>query len=239
MLDLVGTVVLFAAITLNVAAFVGSLDVSLDRRLSLAGIAGLWFGLAAALGGAGVFANAGAQAFPLVGVMVVTPLLLAAVLAWTSAPARAAISSSSLPLLIGLNSVRVLGGFFLILAAQDRLAGPFPYFAGWGDVLTGAFALPVALLATRDPLGHARTILAWNAFGMLDLLVAVGLGVASANGSPVQVIFAGVGSAAVQSLPWVLIPSVLVPFYLILHGIIFSRLMLRTRVPALGRAGRA
>ena len=33
--------------------------------------------------------------------------------------------------------------------------------------------------------------------------------------------------AAVQLLPWSLIPTVLVPFYLITHGIIFSQLLAR------------
>ena len=36
------------------------------------------------------------------------------------------------------------------LAGVGRLDGPFPFFAGIGDILTGLFALPVARIAARD-----------------------------------------------------------------------------------------
>jgi cytochrome bd-type quinol oxidase subunit 2 len=68
----------------------------------------------------------------------------------------------------------------------------------------------------------------WNWFGTLDLFAAVALGVTSANGSPLQLIHAGAGSEAIQSLPWSLVPTVLVPFYLIMHGIIFAQLRTRS-----------
>src|ERR1700746_4014732 len=58
---------------------------------------------------------------------------------------------------------------------------------------------------------------------MLDLIVAVTLGLISRNGSPLQLIHAGVGTAAIQTLPWAFVPTVLVPFFLFAHGIIFAR----------------
>ena len=66
--------------------------------------------------------------------------------------------------------------------------------------------------------------LAWNILGTLDLVAAVGLGVISAPGSPLQILGGSVGSAAMWSLPWSNIPTLLVPFYLITHGVIFARL---------------
>jgi len=42
-----------------------------------------------------------------------------------------------------------------------------------------------------------------------------------------RIIHAGAGSGAVYSLPWSLIPTVLVPFFLIVHGIIFAQLRAR------------
>jgi len=38
-----------------------------------------------------------------------------------------------------------------------------------------------------------------------------------------HLIHAGVGSAALVTLPWSLIPLFLVPFYLIGHGIVFAQ----------------
>jgi hypothetical protein len=69
-----------------------------------------------------------------------------------------------------------------------------------------------------------RLVAAWNTFGMLDLIVAVALGLISRNGSPLQLIDAGVGTAAMQTLPWAFVPTVLVPFFLVAHGVIFARL---------------
>jgi hypothetical protein len=125
-------------------------------------------------------------------------------------------------MLIGLNVWRVLGGLFVLLAVDGRLGGPFPQFAGWGDVITGVLALPVAWLAARAPSSTRNLALACNAFGALDLVVAVSLGVVSANGSPLQLIHAGAGSAAMQALPWSVVPTVLVPAYLVLHAVIYA-----------------
>jgi hypothetical protein len=82
-------------------------------------------------------------------------------------------------------------------------------------------------LAAQGSKSSDRTIWMWNAFGALDLFAVIALGVMSANGAPLQLIHAGAGSAAAQMVPWALIPSVLVPFYLITHGIILAQLLTR------------
>jgi hypothetical protein len=125
-------------------------------------------------------------------------------------------------LAIGVNVFRLEGVFILALAGEGRLGGPFPQSAGWGDIVVGVLAIPLAILATRTGANDAR-ILAWNAFGILDLVLAVTLGIASGNGSPLQLIHAGAGSAAIQMLPWSLIPTVLVPLFLISHAVVFAR----------------
>jgi hypothetical protein len=73
--------------------------------------------------------------------------------------------SIPMPLMIGLNAGRVFAILFLLLAAAGRLAGPFPHFAGWGDIITGAFALPVAWLAKDARPRHLNAIAAWDLFG--------------------------------------------------------------------------
>jgi hypothetical protein len=70
---------------------------------------------------------------------------------------------------------------------------------------------------------------------MLDLILAVTLGVLSRNGSPVQLIHAGVGSAALAQLPWSLIPSLLVPYFLVSHGLVFAQLRARRADVSFGR----
>ena len=80
--------------------------------------------------------------------------------------------------------------------------------------------------------GIPAAVAGWNALGALDLLAAVTLGTLSSNGFAYQLLHYDEGSAAVQHLPWLLIPTVLVPFYLVTHGIILAQLRVRTGAAA-------
>ena len=222
MLDVVGIVLISVTLAVVLTAIVTSLPLSLSARLILAGAAGAWVSLVVGIVGAGGLSN-------LLNLLVLfgAPLLVATGVALLAPAARRLASEISTPVLIGLNVFRVLGILFVLLAAAGRLAGPFPYSAGWGDVVTGVLAVPAAWAAARETRRWDGLILAWNAFGMLDLIVAVALGVTSRNGSPIQLIHAGVGTAAITTLPWALIPTVLVPFFLIDHTVIFTRLLAR------------
>jgi hypothetical protein len=236
MLDLIGAIVGMSAVGINLVAFTQALPGTLTRRLSLAAIAGAWVGLASGLGAAGKLAFSPGNPVPLIGVLVAVPLLTVGALALGSRRVRNALLAVPLPTLIGLNSLRVLGLLFLLLAAGGRLSGPFPYFAGLGDMVTGAFAIPLALSLARSRPVSAATLRSWNIFGALDLVVAIGLGITSAAGSPVQLIHAGVGSEAMQYLPYCLVPTVLVPFYLITHAIVAAHVAAPRAAPALLRA---
>jgi hypothetical protein len=233
MLNLIGAIVGMSAVGINLVAFTHALPGTLARRLGLGAIAGAWVGLASGLGASGKLAFSPDNPVPLIGVLFAVPLLTVAVLASSSQRVRSALLAVPLPLLIGLNSLRVLGVLFLLLAVSGRLSGPFPYFAGLGDILTGAFALPLALSLARSHRPPAASIRSWNLFGALDLVVAVSLGITSARGSPLQLIHAGVGSEAMQYLPYCLVPTVLVPFYLITHAIVAAHLRAPRAVPAL------
>lgn len=232
MLDLVGAIVAMMAIGINLVAVASVLPGPLARRLGWAAIAGAWVGLASGLGAAGRLAFSPGNPVPLVGVLFAVPLLTVGALALRNAKVRSTLLAIPMPLLIGLNALRVLGVLFLLLAAAGRLSGPFPYFAGWGDIITGAFAIPLALSVARSQMLPVAAVRLWSIFGALDLIVAVGLGITSAAGSPIQLIHAGVGSQAMQYLPFCLVPTVLVPFYLITHAIIAAQLKALRAAPA-------
>lgn len=222
-LDFIGGILLTAAMVVNLNAVIGALAVSKSAKLVITTLVGLWVGLQVSLATAGAFASAITATVPLIGIMMAVPLVAVGIAAYVSPRARTAMLALPTPLLIGLNFARVFGLFFLLLAASGRLGGPFPQFAGWGDVITGVAAVPLAYLAARKVLSRAAAA-TWNYFGAADLLLAVTLGTVSANGFVLQLIDAGAGSQAIVQLPWSLIPTVLVPFYLILHGIIFAQL---------------
>jgi hypothetical protein len=228
MLDFVGTIVTAALIVFVVTALVVFMDIPRNAKLTLAGLLGLWIGIAAAAAAAGWLAIP--RPFPVIGVFVAAPLVAAAIAA-TWPAGRHAMLSLPLPLMVGLNIGRIAGALFLLLAADGRLSGPFPYSAGWGDIIAGAVALPVLWLARANG-RHATAIHLWNAFGMADLVMAIGLGVTSGANSPLGIFRDGAGSEAMQHLPWSFIPTVLVPLYMIMHAVIWVRL----RQPALRAA---
>jgi len=235
MLDVIGMVVLAAVIAVNINAVSNAMPLSAAARLAIASIAGAWTGLAAAVAAAGVFANTSLP-FPWIGIFVALPMVAVGAAVATSPVVRAALLAIPPRVLVGINSTRVLGIFFVLLAASGRLGGPFPQSAGWGDVITGVLAVPLALIAGREGVNIDRALWGWNVLGTLDLFAAMALGVTSANGSPLQLIYAGAGSEAAQLLPWTLIPTVLVPFYLITHGILFAQLRVRRRTVSATRA---
>jgi hypothetical protein len=219
MLDFFGTIVAAALMVFVVTALLVFIDVPRNAKLVVAAPLGLWIGVAAAAGAAGWLAIS--RPFPVMGIFVGAPLLAAAIAAsWPAA--RQAMLSLPMPLMVGLNIGRVFAFLFLMLLAEGRLSGPFPYSAAWGDIITGAAALPLLWLA-RTPDRHTAVFHLWNAFGMLDLVLAIGFGVTSAANSPLQ-IFGAPGSEAMQYPPWSFVPTVLVPLWMILHAIIWVRL---------------
>jgi hypothetical protein len=129
-----------------------------------------------------------------------------------------------LPALIAVHAIRIVGFLFLLLFAAGRLSAPFAPSAGWGDIVAGATAVPVAwALASRVP-GARWLVVLWNSIGLLDLISAAGLGMTSAAGSPLQVFFDAPGSAVMATLPWAIIPVFLVPQLIVGHLAVYWRL---------------
>jgi hypothetical protein len=221
MLDFLGYMATATIMVLAVNAMITFMDMPRSAKLILAAVAGLWIGICAGAAVAGWLAIA--RPFAVIGIFVATPLVAAAIAtAWPAA--RKAVASVPMSLMVGLNIARVFAFLFFLLWAQGRLAGPFPFFAGWGDIITGVFAFPLIWLAQDEGARHGAAIFAWNLFGIADLVLAIALGVTSAEGSPIQIFRTAPGSEAMQYLPWSFVPTVLVPWWLIMHAIIWVRL---------------
>jgi hypothetical protein len=220
MLDFIGMVITAALMVLVVNALTTFMDVSRVAKVALAAVVGVWIGFAAAVAGAGWLPIS--RPVPVVGLFVVVPLLATALAtAWPAA--RTAMLSIPMPVMVALNTVRIFAVLFLMLAADGRLTGPFPYSAAWGDIITGVVAVPVLWLLKDRRARYTTAIAAWNLFGAVDLVLAIVFGVTSAEGSPLQ-LFPRPGSEAMQHAPWSFVPTVLVPIWLILHAIIAVQL---------------
>jgi len=127
--------------------------------------------------------------------------------------------------LIGIQTFRILGGVFLVRYFQGELPALFAIPAGVGDILTGLLAPLVAYWwFVGKP--YARTAaIAWNLFGMADLINAVTLGALTGGG----------GGGIV--FPIVLIPVYAVPRALLVHSYSLIGLLRKTsRRPELMKA---
>lgn len=215
---------LLAAIALSLAAAITSSALAIgagetvaDRLRFLAGL-GAWFVAVVVLG-----ASEHGLGTPALGLAVAAPIAILAVTVLRSPRLRRALDAMPLWLLIAVNAARVLGVLFVLLYFAGRAPAPFAPLAGWGDIVAGVTAGPVAWLAWRRPREARWVILAWNAFGLADLIDAIGLGVVSSPG-PLHLIGAGPGAAIMTTLPWLLIPGFMVPLLALTHLAVFYRL---------------
>lgn len=218
LLDFAGTIVIGAGMATVLVTVLTAIPLQSATRIRIATLAGAWVAFAIAGSAAGWLTRV--ATLPAI---FSVPFIALIVLSAGVPSFRTALAQLPLSVIVRLNAWRVLGGFFLLLALVGRLGGPFPYFAGIGDVITGIVALLMWRAVSDESIDPGR-ILAWNAFGMLDLIVAVFLGVTSQPNSATQLFHVGVGSAAILTLPWSLVPLVLVPIYLIGHVLVFARL---------------
>ena len=222
-LDLLIAVIATASAAIVIASLVLSTPASVRQRIGSAAVLAAWFFAAVTFAAAGIV-SPGGLGTPAVGLAVVIPIAVVAILAARDSVIRDALYGIPVPVFIAVNIVRVFGIFFVIHYAGGRLPAPFAPSAGWGDVAVGVFALPVALMAARRAAGWKPIALLWNVAAIADLLVAVGLGVTSAADSPLRIFTEGPDTRLMAELPMFLIPGFLVPLFVLTHLAVFVRL---------------
>ena len=190
-----------------------------------------WFALVVSLGASGAFVGHPGRPPVAIAMGVGTPLLL--FLAWLrfSSSFRAFVLSLDLRLIVGMQAWRWAGLGFLFLYAHHVLPAMFALPAGLGDMAIG-FAAPWMILAlVRQPdFAASSAFVRWNVLGMLDLVVAIGLGTLSATlstGAPGEVT-----TAPMAMLPLLVVPVFLVPLFLMLHvaALMRGRHIVRSRM---------
>jgi len=130
---------------------------------------------------------------------------------------------TNVPNLVRLNVWRLEGIVFLLLMMGGRVPALWALPAGVGDVLIGATAFWVA----RDvdsPRGRRRAIV-FTLLGMLDLVVAITLGMTT-NPGPTHIFKTTPSAVMLVHYPLVLVPGFLVPLAFTLH-VVTLRLLLK------------
>ena len=222
-----GAAMALAILAIAVVARTSSASGRLVLALGLA-VAG-WYGLISGIAAAGGFGGSGGSdlGLALLGLSLLAPLAGGAAAMLASSSIRRLISKQDMqPGVIGMHSLRIIpGAVFLAMALLGVLPAAFAVPAGAGDILIGLIA---ASAATWLRSGHLVRVLAWNVLGVIDLVLAVTLGIMTSPGSPLAIGVIPTSSALLMP-PLVVVPAFLVPFYLLLHMISLRYLALTRR----------
>ena len=195
-----------------------------SRAAVLAGcVLVLWGVVVSTLGVRGAFIQSDITRFPPVGIALLTAFAGMAAALGTSASLRSLLTNQQH--LIRLNVWRLLGVVFLVLMLNRQMPALWALPAGIGDIFVGATAFRVAgRVAT--PSGKRRAVV-FNLLGMLDLIVAVGLGITTSQG-PLRLFHTSPTSELATRFPLVLVPTFLVPLAFTLHVISLTQLVGRS-----------
>lgn len=183
-------------------------------RLGIVLVLAIWFVLVVSLGAKGAFL--GRPGVPPIGMAIgfTAPLLI--FFAWLrlSPVFRDFVLSLDLRLIAGMQAWRFAGLGFLFLYAYKVLPGLFALPAGLGDMAVGFVAPWMILGLVREPdFAASAAFVRWNWLGILDLVVALGLGASMAMAAP-----GTIGTAPMATLPLLIVPVFLVPLFLMLHA---------------------
>ena len=185
-----------------------------SRPVVISGL--VWLAIAVVLGASGVFA----QLRPPGPQIIVLALTIFVVTASITVPSvRSWVDSIPLRGLVGFHAMRFVGAVFLVLAARGVLSPVFAMRAGWGDITAAAGAVLLVVSGIPRSALHRWAYLAWNTFGVLDLIVAVG------TAAVVVLRGATPGMEPITRLPLILVPVFFVPLLFASHVAIYRRLM--------------
>ena len=193
----------------------------------------LWVVLAFTLAARGFFLGTPATSVPRIAYAMV-PLVVGYVAYLSLRSVREVADRVPLHSMIGLQLYRALGFVFLVEWSLGALPGAFALPAGIGDIAIGLAAPWIAAHLKSDAPRSRELALLWNVLGIVDLGTAVALGVTTTPG-PLHLFALDNPNVAIIMFPLVLIPTIAVPFSILLHLIGLHRLVGRHAQPvALG-----
>src|SRR5262252_6347906 len=178
----------------------------------------VWLALACAAGASGRIA---ALAPPLPQVVIAASTLVL-VLAGALLPGlRDWLAHVNLRGFVAFHVTRFVGIAFLMMSARGELSREWALPAGWGDIVTAAGALLIALFL-RDPESKPLLLRAWNLVGLADILMVVGTAARAGMRDPASM-------APLFRFPMSLVPTFVVPLIIASHLLVSWRLQSLTK----------
>lgn len=176
---------------------------------------GLWLAVAIGVGLSGVYYRVPA---PVVGATNATLITLTLLTVFVVKPLQTWAMTVPLYVFVLYHAVRFVGIAFLVLYTNGTIPGEFALTAGWGDIAVAVTALVVVAAALPiTSRGRWWTVLIWNVFGLLDILMVLVTGLR-------------LGIADLEQMAWItvfpmsLLPMFIVPLVIVTHVLIFVRL---------------
>ncbi len=182
-----------------------------------------WF-LAAFIGGVmGIFYQPGVPPVS-VGLFLIIPIAGFTLAYIVSTRVRRAIDQIPLWLITITHVWRFVGIGFVIGALIHVLPPQFGYPEGLGDIVTAIFCLPLAFAMRKSSYSPALrwAFIAWNVFGLIDLVSAVSLGILYSPSS-FGVLRTDISTEPMTNFPVNLIPTFFVPLFILLHLLALKR----------------
>jgi len=192
-------------------------------RIVVIGLFVVWFAFSLQMAWQGRYAGSPGTPPIALGLSVVLPIIIAVTAYRGRGAFWAFCQTIDLRLVVAVHAARLMALDFLLTAAEGHLPLTFAIPAGVGDILVGAAAIPLALALGNGSAATKRWYLTWNLGGVVDLTLAVTLGILNSPG-PLGIL-AGHGptSLLMSELPRSLVPTFLVPSYFLLHCLALSR----------------
>jgi len=186
------------------------------RSAWIAGLSGLilaaWAITTGIMASSGSYQATDTRSPPPIGLQLATALAIQSACLWLSPTLRGLLGNRKN--LIRLNVWRLAGAIFLALMVTRQLPAVWAIPAGVGDVLIGAAAFWVA--ARLDEPGGRRRAIVFNLLGVLDLVVAIGLGITT-NPGPAHLFHTTPNTELLTRFPLALVPGFLVPLAFMVH----------------------
>jgi hypothetical protein len=170
----------------------------------------------------------GTVPFPLLPIAIFLPVIIGTPILLRSKRVGQVLDAMPSTWLVALQVYRVFGAIFLVGWMRGVAPGAFALPAGIGDVITGLFAVPIAISLAGGTLEGRKVAIAWNIFGLADFAVAVFMGMVTSPG-PFQLIVPSVPSIGAGTYPTVMVPAFAVPSSILLHALSLRQLRRQLR----------
>lgn len=181
---------------------------------AVAVVLAVWLAAAVALGMSGVLHRQPPRviAAPAIGLTLLTLAAVAAI-----RPLRRWVMEVDLRVLVALHVSRFVGIAFLIYARRGLLPEELAKAAAFGDIAVAVTALMVMGMLSMPMPRQPRSLIAWNLFGLIDIIMVLSRGMHEASADPQSM-------RQMTLLPMSLLPTFLVPLIIATHVILFVRI---------------